>query len=272
MSVEWPVLLLHPQSDLRLVGGGYVFFSHANFRWRSLWSYGTVFSHLSLLILFHPLHHRSLSKALSSHYGFPSQCSSAFVIVVRSERSNIPSATHLLSVIPGDYHTQLTHLLRYPSPRSLGASQISDNAPGLLLTQAQLLLMSPTPGTGVTLVMQNRNELGIPVEIPDSPPRPLHRRGASSVAATFPQMASQGKAGHERPRLQDMITSRIMDANETLGIQRGFLNTISELRVCLLPLLLDYEFIRRLPLEKSSRYISDAHSATNLEWITDIAC
>lgn len=133
-------------------------------------------------------------------------------------------------MIPGDYNTQLTHLLRYPNPRSLGASQIS-NSPALLLSQAQLLITSPTPGTGASLVMQNRNELGIPVEIPDSPSPHVHRRRTSAIAGTFPQMASQSRPGHERPRLQDMITSRLMDANETLGIQRGFLNTISELRV-----------------------------------------
>lgn len=136
-------------------------------------------------------------------------------------------------MIPGDYHTQITNLLRYPNLHSLGAAQTS-NAPALLLSQAQLLLMSSTPGTGVSLVMQNRGELGIPVDIPDLPSPPVSHRRASGIAATFPQGAVQGRSGHERPRLQDMITSRIMDANETLGIQRGFLSTISELRVCFL--------------------------------------
>ncbi|KAF8590477.1 RabGAP/TBC [Ramaria rubella] len=135
------------------------------------------------------------------------------------------------NLIPGDYTEQLTHLLRYPAPPLLGASQTS-NAPALLLCQARLLMTSPTPGTGVLLVMQNRNELGIAVEIPDAP-SPLHpRRRASVVATTIPPTVSQGRSSHtsERSRLQDVIANRLMDANETLGLQRGFFNTLSELR------------------------------------------
>lgn len=177
--------------------------------------------------------------------------------------------TNFFSVIPGDYNTQLTHLLRYPNPRSLGASHAS-NAPALLLRQAQLLISSPTPGTGASLVMQNRNELGIPIEIPDPPPPPIHRRRASAVTGTFPQTSSQSKLGHERPRLQDMITSRLIDANETLGIQRGFMNTISELRVRPLTLvghvvLMDSNMVRKTFLTYR-RHLSRLHRGTDRQY------
>ncbi|KAF8520166.1 hypothetical protein BU17DRAFT_47025 [Hysterangium stoloniferum] len=131
-------------------------------------------------------------------------------------------------LIPGDYNTHLTYLLRYPSPSSLGSPQTS-NAPALLLSQAQSLIASPTPSTGAALMIQNRNELGIRTEVPEAPRKPPRRWRAS---ATAPSTVSQSKASqiHERPRLQDVITNRLMDANESLGIQRGIYNTISEIR------------------------------------------
>ena len=197
----------------------------------------------------------------------------AMLIRIRNRCTFVyPSISSLLiffSVIPGDYNTQLTHLLRYPNPRSLGASHPS-NVPALLLRQAQLLISSPTPGTGASLVMQNRNELGIPIEIPDPPPPPIHRRRASAVTGTFPQTSSQSKLGHERPRLQDMITSRLIDANETLGIQRGFMNTISELRVRPLTLvghvvLMDSNMIRKTFLTYR-RHLSRLHRGTDRQY------
>ena len=83
--------------------------------------------------------------------------------------------------------------------------------------------------------MQNRNELGIPVEVPDPPLPPSRRRHSSGISVTAPPTvsASHGRISHvpDRPRLQDMIANRLMDANESLGIQRGIFNTITELRV-----------------------------------------
>jgi hypothetical protein len=185
----------------------------------------------------------SPSSSSTSQEGFELALwiSVAMLIRIRNHRgyfvySVLSLLTTVLPVIPGDYTAQLTSLLRYPPPSSLGASSQGSNAPGLLLSQAQLLLTSPTPGTGASLVMQNRNELGIPVEVPDPPtPPPTRRRRASAIAATAPPTvsASHGRMphAHDRPRLQDMITNRLMDANESLGIQRGFFNTITELRV-----------------------------------------
>ncbi|KIJ44190.1 hypothetical protein M422DRAFT_252206 [Sphaerobolus stellatus SS14] len=136
------------------------------------------------------------------------------------------------SLIPGDYTDQLTVLLRYPSLSALGSSS-TWNTPEVLLNQAQLLILSPTPASGVSVVMQNRYELNIPVEVPEPPVRQSSRRrptaGSPITSSSVPAIV-RPQHTQERPRIQDVIASRIMDANETYGIQKGFLSTISEIR------------------------------------------
>lgn len=46
----------------------------------------------------------------------------------------------------------------------------------LLLAQAQTLQSAPNPASGVTVAMQNRDALGIPMEVPEPPPPPRRSR------------------------------------------------------------------------------------------------
>ncbi|KAF8321726.1 RabGAP/TBC [Clavulina sp. PMI_390] len=92
-------------------------------------------------------------------------------------------------LIPADYSGQLTHLLRYPSHTPIITSpSISSStliSTSLLLTQAQILQSSPNPASGATVAMQNRDALGIPMDIPEpEPPRSAgpRRTGASGSA------------------------------------------------------------------------------------------
>lgn len=89
-------------------------------------------------------------------------------------------------VIPADYSGQLTHLLRYPShapsipSTSTSTSSSSALSTFLLLTQAQILQSAPTPASGATVAMQNRDALGIPMEIPE-PEAPITRTSRRST-------------------------------------------------------------------------------------------
>ncbi|CAE6472089.1 unnamed protein product [Rhizoctonia solani] len=86
-------------------------------------------------------------------------------------------------LIPGEYTTALTYLLRYPPPPSSQPSSPSDIdtlsrslETHILVQQALMLRANPSPSTGATIVLQNRSILDIPIEAP-SPPPPRQRRG-----------------------------------------------------------------------------------------------
>lgn len=145
-------------------------------------------------------------------------------------------------VIPSDYSTQLTYLLRYPTP-PLTAPDLPHHAT-LLLRQAVALQMSPNPSTGASIVVENRNLLNIPIEIPDPPPAPLRRRAR-------PNERGHHQSGSESPSRQDTSGNRqshyqqssyqmglpesiargLLDRGESMGINKTFLTAVSELRV-----------------------------------------
>ncbi|KAF7338357.1 Rab-GAP TBC domain-containing protein [Mycena venus] len=74
-------------------------------------------------------------------------------------------------LIPSDYSGQLTSLLRYPSHRTADGPHHTS----VLLRQALALQMSPNQATGHSLVLENRNFLNIPTEVPEPPPPPQRR-------------------------------------------------------------------------------------------------
>lgn len=92
-------------------------------------------------------------------------------------------------VIPSDYSGQLGYLLHYPTQTPAGAS----SSMTLLLQQAQQLQSSPSPATGVTVAMQNRDVLGISMEVPD-PPSPPRRRGPANSAGRGRRIQSSSEA------------------------------------------------------------------------------
>ena len=130
--------------------------------WKTQWFCGTgcsrVIPHLTLL------------------HGSVLRCSYGFETNVRSRGTTVygpPSNPR--AVIPADYSTQLTHLLRYPALDRSSAPPSSLHPCSLLLRQALTLQMSPTPATGVSIVHENENLLGISTEVPDPPPPPTRR-------------------------------------------------------------------------------------------------
>lgn len=126
-------------------------------------------------------------------------------------------------MIPADYSEQLSYLLRYPVQPDDGCVPVS-----LLLQQAIRLSQDPNTSTGASIVMQNRNVLGIPIEVPETAQVEISRRrrghtGAQSSSSVERREASLGG-------FPEMLAKNILDRSESLGINRAIANTVSELR------------------------------------------
>ena len=148
-------------------------------------------------------------------------------------------------VIPSDYSTQLTFLLRYPpSPipnfASSTASEQSFTAHPvtLLLRQALSLQVSPTVATGASVVYENRNLLNIAPEVPEPPPPPRKRRaeqGRTFAISDGPlrmlQRPMHVRYGSSSTLGLPDIAKNLMDRSESLGINRTVMNAVSEIKV-----------------------------------------
>jgi TBC1 domain family member 5 len=150
------------------------------------------------------------------------------------------------TVIPSDYSGQLTHLLRYSS--NLPMESTPSAAPhhtALLVRQALTLQMSPTPAVGTSIVFENRNLLNIPIEVPEPPPPPSRRRRGEhlsgrrkSVSETRPaslesgysNRGSLGRSANGQLNLPDFAKG-LLDRGEALGINKTFMNAVSEIKV-----------------------------------------
>ncbi|KAJ3550663.1 hypothetical protein NM688_g5023 [Phlebia brevispora] len=146
-------------------------------------------------------------------------------------------------LIPADYSTQLTFLLRYPGLTSSDGSPNLDtpiHPAVLLLRQALTLQMSPSSVTGISVVNENHNLLNIPTEVPDPPPPPARRRARTAMrgesVSTDSGTGAQGvRLGHARQGsapmgLPEMIARGLLERGESLGINKTVMNAVSELK------------------------------------------
>lgn len=105
--------------------------------------------------------------------------------------------------------------------------------------------MSPSPTSGVSIIHENRNLLGIPVEVPEPPPPPARRRPTAggrgqSFSAGRSAGAQRGTSttfGHLRQQsnpmaLPEMLARGLLERGESLGINKTVMNAVSELKVC----------------------------------------
>ncbi|KAG9032142.1 hypothetical protein FRB95_001849 [Tulasnella sp. JGI-2019a] len=142
-------------------------------------------------------------------------------------------------LIPADYSGQLTALLRYPRFSPGSTTPALTPQPTLLLRQALFVRSSPNPTAGVTIVMENRDLLGITFEAPEPPPLPTRRlnrmppgagvRGHAGGRPGGVSLDVRYTGGATTPGgsggvLQDLIASRFNDVNSAV------LSTVSELR------------------------------------------
>lgn len=146
-------------------------------------------------------------------------------------------------LIPSDYSTQLTFLLRYPPPtHSIASLTTSEQSFAthhvtILLRQALSLQISPTVATGASVVYENRNLLNIASEVPEPPPPPTKRRAEQGRTSTRndgplrmlqrPMHVRYGSSGSLG--LPD-IARNILDRSESLGINRTVMNAVSEIK------------------------------------------
>lgn len=140
-------------------------------------------------------------------------------------------------MIPADYSGQLTLLLRYPSP---SADNIAPGAPhhaSLLLRQALALQMSPTPGAGHAMMVENRNFLNIPLEVSSSQVDQFPKRGHPGRLSTNSVDSRAEFDGIHSTRLSsqigipEMIARGLLERGESLGINKTLMSAVSELRV-----------------------------------------
>ena len=150
-----------------------------------------------------------------------------------------------LPVIPSDYSTQLTFLLRYPPLTIHHLTNSTANEQSfvahhttLLLRQALSLQIAPTVATGASVVYENRNLLNIASEVPEPLPPPMKRRTEQGRISTMndghlrmlqrPMHARYGSSGSLG--FPD-IARNILDRGESLGINRTVMNAVSEIKV-----------------------------------------
>ncbi|TFK86251.1 RabGAP/TBC [Polyporus arcularius HHB13444] len=150
-------------------------------------------------------------------------------------------------LIPADYSSQLTYLLRYPAdPAAAGGS--TESAPlhhaTLLLRQALTLQMSPTPTTGVSVIHENKNFLDIPVEVPPPTSPPVHRRPRQAERSRSftnangylaPGEPGGSKGIHNRQvstpmGIPETFARGLLERGESLGINKTVMNAVSELK------------------------------------------
>lgn len=145
-----------------------------------------------------------------------------------------------MTVIPSDYSGQLTCLLRYPShPPQNGPISTPVHSSILLIRQALTLQMSPTSATGVSIVHENRNLLGVPVEVPESPPPPTRRRprpegrgqSVSEANTSSNAVRTHVRQGSSPMGLPEMIARNLLERGESLGINKTVMNAMTELKV-----------------------------------------
>ena len=144
----------------------------------------------------------------------------------------------MIVVIPADHSSQLTTLLRYPSPPA-SASRL-EGAPHhtvLLLRQALALQIAPMPATGASIAMENRTFLNILLEVPT--PSSMKRTTRPPLSSTGSEDLPSAR-GHSRQtssptiNISDILTRGLVERGESLGINKTLLSAVSEIRVSVL--------------------------------------
>lgn len=139
-------------------------------------------------------------------------------------------------MIPTDYSGQLTLLLRYPSPSIDNIAQGAPHHASLLLRQALALQMSPTPGAGHAMIVENRSLLNIPLEIslPQVDQSTKRRHPGRSTGSNDGRTEFDGIHStrlSSQVGIPEMIARGLLERGESLGINKTLMSAVSELRV-----------------------------------------
>ena len=95
--------------------------------------------------------------------------------------------------------------------------------------------------TGISIIHENRNLLGIPIEVPEPPPPPVRTRRAKvgeRVQSDGRMVGTDSNANRAHTRqssspmgLPEMIARGLLERGESLGINKTVMNAVSELKV-----------------------------------------
>nr|GAT47242.1 predicted protein [Mycena chlorophos] len=130
-------------------------------------------------------------------------------------------------LIPADYSMALTTLLRYPSHT---AGEWAHHT-SLLLKQALELQMTPTVATGSTIMLENRNILNIPIEVPAPAPPPQRRSARSREKAPEPITPRNAASAPAQAQASlEGFARGLLEKSEGFGINRTFMSAVPEFR------------------------------------------
>ena len=138
------------------------------------------------------------------------------------------------AVIEADYSALLTNLLRYPAP-----SPTYPFDPSLILAQAIFLRDNISPASGVEVVLQNQDLLGVKAQPPEREQEraeePIRRagpgRGSAPVRGRPSTSASPGQGMGQKAGVQGFAQGWI-DRAQAAGLDKAVLSAVSDLRVC----------------------------------------
>ena len=141
-------------------------------------------------------------------------------------------------MLPSDYTGQLTQLLRYPE-LSTDIDPSASHHATLLLKQALFFQTSPNPSSGATIVIENRNLLNIPIDVPEpalvkkQPRSPDRLKNNSATGPSSLRRSRRDDTGvaPSQMGLPEMFARGLLEKGESLGINRTVMNAVSELRV-----------------------------------------
>jgi len=137
------------------------------------------------------------------------------------------------AVIEADYSTLLTNLLRYPAP-----SPTYPFDPSLIMAQAIFLRDNISPASGVEVVLQNQDLLGVKAQPPEREreraEEPIRRaglvRGSAAVRGRPSTLASPGQGTGQKAGVQGFAQGWI-DRAQAAGLDKAVLSAVSDLRV-----------------------------------------
>lgn len=117
----------------------------------------------------------------------------------------------IVSVLDADHGGLLTNLLRYPSP-----SPTYPFEPSLIMSQALLLRSNVTPATGVEVVIQNQETLGVKAQPPEpaEPTHPARRRGGGAGGGG---QSSRGRPPPQVPRGVQGLAAGLFERAQAAG-------------------------------------------------------
>ncbi|RSH90652.1 hypothetical protein EHS25_001257 [Saitozyma podzolica] len=150
-------------------------------------------------------------------------------------------------LLVADYPTLLTNLLHYPAP-----SPAYPFSPFLILSQAIFLRNNISPASGVEVVIQNQDILGVRA----APPEPEEQLGGRSAGRGGPSIRGRP------PRAMPGFAQGLFERAQAAGLDKAILSTVADLRKNLPDSATAYSYLPNLPFSPLSPAREPSHFST----------